>query len=63
MRVHGQQATAHFHVRFSAGGAAPVTVRFATNWRKVDGQWRLMQSANTVPTSGQSAAELVRRRP
>lgn len=62
LRVHGHLATAYFHVPFSAGGGAPLTVRFSTTWRKVGGEWRLAQSANTVPTAGQSAAALLQPR-
>lgn len=58
--VEGRLATAYFHVPFSAGGRPPVLVRFSTTWRKVEGAWRLRQSANTVPTTGMSAAELAK---
>jgi ketosteroid isomerase-like protein len=61
VRVEGSLASAHFHAPFSAGGRPPVVVRFATTWRLVDGRWRLIQSANTVPTVGQSATELLRK--
>lgn len=54
--VQGSLATAYFHVPFSAGGRPPVLVRFSTTWRRVNGAWRLRQSANTVPTVGMSAA-------
>lgn len=53
--VQGSLATAYFQVPFSAGGRPPVLVRFSTTWRKVNGVWRLRQSANTVPTIGMSA--------
>jgi ketosteroid isomerase-like protein len=62
LRVNGSLATAYFHVPFSAGGRAPLTVRFSTTWRKTGGEWRLAQSANTVPTTGQSAAALLQAR-
>lgn len=55
VRTDGSLATAYFHVPFSAGGRAPVLVRFSTTWRKTHGAWRLSQSANTVPTVGMSA--------
>ena len=58
VRGNGAIATAVFHVPFSAGGGPEVLVRFSTAWRRVDGDWRLMQSANTVPTVGSSAREL-----
>jgi hypothetical protein len=53
--VEGSLATAYFQVPFSAGGQPPVLVRFSTTWHKVHGEWRLRQSANTVPTVGRSA--------
>ncbi len=56
----GVVAVAHFHVPFSAGGRPPVIVRFSTTWRRVNGIWKLRQSANTVPTTGMSAAELAK---
>jgi hypothetical protein len=59
-RVFGDLVTAFFHVPFSAGGRPPVTVRFSTVWRRHAGEWRLTQSANTVPTTGSSATELLR---
>lgn len=61
VRVQGTLATAHFHAPFSAGGRPAVVVRFATTWRRAADGWRLIQSANTVPTVGQSAAELLRK--
>lgn len=62
IRVQGNLASAFFHVPFSAGGQPPLSVRFSTVWRKIDGQWFLTQSANTVPTVGSSARELLKRR-
>lgn len=36
-------------------------IRFAMTWRRgEDGEWRLTQSMNSVPTTGQSAAEIIR---
>ena len=43
---------------FLAGRTLPI--RFATVWRKEGGAWRLVQSSNVVPTTGQSAADLTR---
>jgi ketosteroid isomerase-like protein len=60
IRVKGELATAFFDVQFSAGGRPPAWVRFATVWRSVKGRWLLTQSANSVPTVGSSAADLVR---
>ena len=51
-------ASAVFHVPFSAAGGPSILVRFSTVWRRVDGEWRLAQSANTVPTTNSSAREL-----
>ncbi|HWU76923.1 MAG TPA: hypothetical protein VN043_10475 [Rhodanobacter sp.] len=59
IRVEGTAASAFFDVPFSAGGRPPVTVRFGTAWRYDDGHWVLMQSSNTVPTTGSSAHELI----
>ncbi len=61
VRVDGALATAYFHVPFSAGGRPPVVVRFSTTWRKSEGRWLLTQIANTVPTVGSSARELIGR--
>ncbi|MGB6142876.1 MAG: nuclear transport factor 2 family protein [Rhodanobacter sp.] len=59
IRVEGTVASAFFDVPFSAGGRPPVTVRFGTSWRHDDGRWMLMQSSNTVPTTGSSAHQLL----
>lgn len=59
IRVFGDVAVAHFQVPFRAGGGPDVLVRFATTWVRDGGRWQLVQSANTVPTRGSSAAELV----
>lgn len=61
VRVAGELATAFFHVPFRAGGGREVVVRFATVWRRDGDRWLLTQSANTVPTTGSSAAELLER--
>lgn len=58
-RTDGRFATAFFTVSFQAGGMPPVPVRMATTWIKRNGEWLLTQSANSVPTQGQSAAELL----
>lgn len=62
VRIHGNLATAFFHAPFSAGGRPPVPVRFSTVWRKTGQQWLLTQSANTVPTVGSSARELLKKK-
>jgi ketosteroid isomerase-like protein len=54
-------ATMFFDVPFSVAGRPPLTVRFAMVWRRESNGWRLVQSANVVPTTGQSAEELLRR--
>ncbi|WP_269530905.1 nuclear transport factor 2 family protein [Chitinimonas sp. BJYL2] len=51
IRQKGELATAYFHVPVTAEGKPTAMVRFATTWRRVDGKWRLTQSANTVPTA------------
>jgi hypothetical protein len=56
----GVLAVAYFHVPFSVGVRPPVIVRICMTWHKVDGIWKLRQSANTVPTTGMSAAELTK---
>ncbi len=59
-RTDGTMATTFFSVPFTPGTMHPVQVRFAMTWRNVDGQWLLTQSANAVPTVGQSAADLLK---
>jgi hypothetical protein len=54
-------ATAFFHVPFFVGNRPPVIVRVSSVWRKVKGTWLLTQLANTVPTTGSSAHELLKR--
>jgi hypothetical protein len=61
VRAGGALATAFFHVPFSVGAQPPLTVRITTVWRNVDGAWLLTQSANTVPTVGSSASEILQR--
>jgi ketosteroid isomerase-like protein len=58
IRVEGAMASAFFDVPFSAGGRPPLTVRFATTWHRDGDAWRLVQSANVVPTTGSSAHAL-----
>lgn len=59
IRIEGTAASAFFDVPFSAGGRAPVTVRFGTSWRYDHGHWVLMQGSSTVPTTGSSAHQLI----
>lgn len=58
--VTGGLASAFFQVPFSAGGSPPVLVRFCTVWNRVGGKWKLVVSANTVPTVGSSAAGILK---
>jgi hypothetical protein len=51
----GRLATIMFDVPFTAGKNPTVTVRFAMAWVLDSGEWKLMQSCNTVPTVGQAA--------
>jgi ketosteroid isomerase-like protein len=60
----GRFAVAMFDVGtevYRGPGLAHYLVRFAMTWRRgADGEWRLVQSMNSVPTTGQSAAEIIR---
>lgn len=53
--------TAFFDTPFTVGNGPRMTVRFAMVWQKSHGRWLLIRSSNTVPTHGQSAAELLAR--
>jgi hypothetical protein len=57
----GGLASIFFNAPFSAGGRAPLPVRFSMVWRHTGKGWRLVQSSNVVPTQGQSAAQLLAR--
>ncbi|MFL6548229.1 MAG: nuclear transport factor 2 family protein [Povalibacter sp.] len=59
-REDGNLATTFFTASFKPGSFTSLPVRFSMTWRKHDGQWLLTQSSNTVPTVGQSAAELLK---
>jgi ketosteroid isomerase-like protein len=50
-----------FQAPFSVGGRPPLMVRIAIVWERVRGGWKLRQSSSSVPTHGQSAAELLRQ--
>ena len=50
-----------FEAPFSLHGAAPIMVRFSMAWRRTVRGWRLVQSANSTPTVGQSGEALLRR--
>lgn len=54
--------TAFFDVPFTlrrGGGEQTLVVRFATVWQKTKQGLKLVQSANTTPTVGQSAKDLL----
>jgi len=55
----GNLYTAFFDAPFSVGDGPSMAVRFAMVWQKQEGRWLLVRSSNTVPTRGQSAAELL----
>jgi hypothetical protein len=60
VRMSDRMATTFFVASFYPGGSPnPVPVRFAMTWRNANGEWLLTQSANSVPTVGQSAAEIL----
>jgi len=48
VRVEGNLATAYFVLTFSAARGPTLPIRFSTTWRKVNGEWLLTQSANSV---------------
>jgi len=55
-------ATAFFDVPWQAttgGQTRSFTIRLVTTWRKAGNDWKLTQILNTVPTTGQSAAEIL----
>lgn len=52
-----------FQAPFSLGSRPPILVRFSMVWKRHGDQWRLIQSANSTPTIGQSAAELLKDNP
>lgn len=55
----GEFVSVFFDAPFTVGTRPPMIVRFATTWRRTPQGLRLMQSANVVPTTGQSAAALL----
>lgn len=54
----GNLATIFFDAGFQLGGRE-VPVRFSMVWRREHGAWKLVQSSNVVPTTGQTATELL----
>ena len=63
----GKTATAFFDVPWQAqlpnGETRSFLIRFASGWRKKGGEWKLLQIMNSVPTVGQSAAEILKKMP
>jgi hypothetical protein len=58
----GPLATLFFDDDFTVGGHT-LKIRFATVWKLERGQWKLVQSSNVVPTTGQSAADILGLKP
>ena len=52
-----------FDIPFTAGRNPTVTMRFAMVWHLEGDVWKLAQSSNTVPTVGQSVADILKRNP
>jgi hypothetical protein len=60
INVHGDCGSMFFQIPFSAGGSPDILVRFTTVWRRVNGRWMLTMSSNSVPTTGSSAADILK---
>lgn len=64
-RVSGRLATAAFDVPFTMhrqnGRSDTLTIRFLTVWHEIHGRWYLTQSLNSVPTTGQGAAGILKQ--
>jgi ketosteroid isomerase-like protein len=56
----GNLATLFFDADFTLNGNT-MPIRFATVWRKEHGAWKLVQESNVVPTTGQSATEILKK--
>jgi ketosteroid isomerase-like protein len=56
----GRLASIMFDVPFTVAKNPTVTVRFAMVWVLDGGEWKLIQSSNTVPTVGQSASDILK---
>jgi len=50
-----------FDIPFTAGRGPAVTARFAMVWHLEGDVWKLAQSSNSVPTTGQSAGDILKR--
>ena len=57
--VSGDAASIFFDTTFTVGGRPPVPLRCAAVWQRHGKHWLLRQAMNVVPTTGQSAADLV----
>lgn len=55
----GDLATIFFNAPFRVGNREPVPVRFSMVWKRMKGQWMLLQSQSAAVTEGQSAAALL----
>lgn len=66
-RMGMKLGSAAFDVPFSMvrapGHTVTVTVRFLTLWRRRGDDWLLTQSLNSQPTTGQSAADILKSMP
>jgi hypothetical protein len=59
----GNLETIMFDIPFTAGRSGTVTVRFAMVWHLEGDTWKLAQSSNCVPTTGQSAGDILKHAP
>jgi ketosteroid isomerase-like protein len=57
--VSGNMATIFFDATFAVGNRPGVPIRCALVWQRHGNRWLLRQAANVVPTTGQSAEELL----
>jgi ketosteroid isomerase-like protein len=55
----GDIATIFFDASFTVGGRPPVPLRCAAVWQRHGKRWLLRQAINVVPTTGQSATDLL----
>ena len=55
----GSITSIFFNADFKLGPRPAVPVRFCMIWKKTGARWMILQSSNTVPTTHQSAAELL----
>lgn len=57
--VSGNLATIFFDADFTVGSRPAVPIRCSLVWQRHGHRWLLRQAANVVPTTGQSAAEIL----